>query len=147
MSSDTISLSITDAAISIATSGNSGDVSHEIPAQSEIVSHFTADPATANSTAVKYRYGTQAGISLLSRGVGGNLLSAWFLVSLTFSIPTIDEPICLRTSFLKQALRPLAISDKVSLRVDSSETLCLQYMVSVGENKSFLEFYCRPVEQ
>ena len=58
MSSDTISLSITDAAISIATSGNSGDVSHEIPAHSEIVSHFTADSAVANSTsAVKYRYG------------------------------------------------------------------------------------------
>ena len=52
-----------------------------------------------------------------------------------------------RTSFLKQALRPLAISDKVSLRVDSSDTLCLQYMVTVGEQKSFLEFYCRPVEQ
>ena len=52
-----------------------------------------------------------------------------------------------RTSFLKQALRPLAISDKVSLRVDSSDTLCLQYMVTVGEHKSFLEFYCRPVEQ
>ena len=64
MSSDTISLSLTDAAISIATSGNSGDVSHEIPAHSEIVSLFTftaADPATsaaANSiAAVKYRYG------------------------------------------------------------------------------------------
>ena len=63
LSSDTISLSLTDAAISIATSGNSGDVSHEIPAHSEIVSLFTftaADPATAtanSSAAVKYRYG------------------------------------------------------------------------------------------
>ena len=65
LSSDTISLSLTDAAISIATSGNSGDVSHEIPAHSEIVSLFTftaADPATSatananSSAAVKYRY-------------------------------------------------------------------------------------------
>ena len=60
LSSDTISLSLTDAAISIATSGNSGDVSHEIPAHSEIVSlfTFTADPnSTRNSrtSAVKYR--------------------------------------------------------------------------------------------
>ena len=84
MSSDTISLSITDAAISIATSGNSGDVSHEIPAQSEIVSHFTADPATANSTAVKYRYGTQ---------------SAWFQEWI-FSIPmTQGVPIPRRNGY------------------------------------------------
>ena len=43
----------------MATSGNSGDVSHEIPAHSEIVSlfTFTADPnSTRNAaSAVKYR--------------------------------------------------------------------------------------------
>lgn len=59
MSSDTISFTLSEAAISMATSGNSGDVSHEIPAHSEIVSlfTFTADPnSTRNAaSAVKYR--------------------------------------------------------------------------------------------
>jgi hypothetical protein len=49
-----------------------------------------------------------------------------------------------KTSFLKFALKPLTISEKMSIRLDSEDTMCLQYIVSVGENKSFLEYYCLP---
>ncbi len=56
---------------------------------------------------------------------------------------TRDVAASYRTAFFKQALRPLAIAEKISFRVDANYTLCLQYVVKVGgDDKAFLEFFC-----
>jgi len=48
-------------------------------------------------------------------------------------------------SFLKLGLKPLAISDKVSLQVDSRDFICIQHKIHPdGEGQAFLEFYCVP---
>ncbi len=49
-----------------------------------------------------------------------------------------------KCDFFRVALRPLAIAEKVSVRVDDRRVLCLQYMVGVEDRKSFLEFLCLP---
>lgn len=49
-------------------------------------------------------------------------------------------------SLLRNGLKPLAFSDKVSIRMDEREFLCLQYMVNTDSVPTFLEFYCAPEE-
>ena len=44
----------------------------------------------------------------------------------------------------KSALKPLSIAEKVSIRIDKNDILCVQYMVKVEEQKSFLEYICLP---
>lgn len=57
-----------------------------------------------------------------------------------------DDPVTARyrLSLFKQALKPLTLAEKVSLRVDDRGILCIQYMVRVEEQKTFLEFLCLP---
>jgi len=50
-----------------------------------------------------------------------------------------------KLSLLKQGFKPLAFSEKLSLRVDSRDFLCIQHMMKVeGEGRGFAEFYCVP---
>ena len=44
-------------------------------------------------------------------------------------------------------LKPLGLSDKVSVRMDDRDFLCLQYMVRTDSGPAFLEFYCAPEEE
>lgn len=47
-------------------------------------------------------------------------------------------------SLLKTALKAIVMSDKLSLRMDNQNILCLQYMITFSEGNCFLEFYCAP---
>ena len=49
-------------------------------------------------------------------------------------------------NLFKHSLKPLSISEKVSVRINKRDILCLQYMVRCEEHKSFLEFVCIPEE-
>ncbi len=49
-----------------------------------------------------------------------------------------------KTSLFRHALRPVSLAEKVSLRIDRRGVLCLQYMVKVEDQKSFIEFFCLP---
>jgi len=48
---------------------------------------------------------------------------------------------------LKHGIKPLTLSEKVSVRMDSRDFLCLQYMVRTDDGPAFLEFYCAPEEE
>lgn len=48
---------------------------------------------------------------------------------------------------LKHGIKPISLSEKVSIRMDSRDFLCLQYMVRTDEGPAFLEFYCAPEEE
>jgi len=48
---------------------------------------------------------------------------------------------------LKHGIKPLSLSEKVSVRMDSRDFLCLQYMVRTDDGPAFLEFYCAPEEE
>ena len=52
-----------------------------------------------------------------------------------------------KLSMLRHGIKPLGLSDKVSVRMDEREFLCLQYMVRTEEGPAFLEFYCAPEEE
>jgi hypothetical protein len=39
------------------------------------------------------------------------------------------------------------LSEKVSLRIDHRDFLCLQHMVKFNEGICFIEFYCAPEEE
>ena len=45
---------------------------------------------------------------------------------------------------IKNALKAIHMSEKLSLRMDNQDILCMQYMVTFNEGSSFLEFYCAP---
>lgn len=47
---------------------------------------------------------------------------------------------------LKQAFKPVGAAEKLSFRVSPDGLLCIQYMIRMGEVKSFLEFICCPSE-
>ncbi len=49
-----------------------------------------------------------------------------------------------KVGLFRSAVRPIALSEKVSVRIDRRDVLCWQYMVSVEGEKSFLEFICLP---
>jgi len=50
-----------------------------------------------------------------------------------------------KLSMLKHGLKPLAFSEKVSLRIDNRNFLCIQHLMKVeGEGRGFLEFFCVP---
>jgi hypothetical protein len=38
------------------------------------------------------------------------------------------------------------MSEKVSIRIDHRDFLCLQYMIKFNEGTCFVEFYCAPEE-
>jgi len=51
-----------------------------------------------------------------------------------------------RLAMLKYGIKPLGLSEKVSVRMDDRDFLCLQYMVRTDDGPAFLEFYCAPEE-
>ena len=51
-----------------------------------------------------------------------------------------------KLGLLKHGIKPLGLSDKVSVRMDDREFLCLQYMVRTDSGPAFLEYYCAPEE-
>ena len=51
-----------------------------------------------------------------------------------------------RLTMLKHGIKPLGLSEKVSVRMDDREFLCLQYMVRTDSGPAFLEYYCAPEE-
>ena len=61
-----------------------------------------------------------------------------------FEAPNGEVRARYRMSLFRHALRPLGISEKMSLRIDGNDVLCLQFMVRVEEHKSFLEYICLP---
>lgn len=51
-----------------------------------------------------------------------------------------------KLAMLRHGIRPLGLSEKVSIRMDERDFLCLQYMVRTDDGPAFLEFYCAPEE-
>jgi len=48
-----------------------------------------------------------------------------------------------KLSLLKPSIKPLGISQKVSLRIDDTGLLCLQFMIKMEESHNcFIEFFC-----
>ena len=47
-------------------------------------------------------------------------------------------------NLMKHALKAVFMSEKLSLRMDKQNILCLQYMMIFPEGNCFLEFYCAP---
>jgi len=52
-----------------------------------------------------------------------------------------------RLSLLRNGIKPLTLSEKVSVRMDEREFLCLQYMIRTDQGPVFLEYYCAPEEE
>ena len=52
-----------------------------------------------------------------------------------------------KLGMIRHGLKPLALSDRVSLRMDDREFLCLQYILNTEKGNVFLEFYCAPDEE
>jgi len=52
-----------------------------------------------------------------------------------------------KLALLKHGIKPLSMSQKVSIRMDERDFLCLQYMVRTDKGPAFLEFYCAPEEE
>ena len=52
-----------------------------------------------------------------------------------------------KLALLKHGIKPLSLSEKVSIRMDDRDFLCLQYMVRTDKGPAFLEFYCAPEEE
>jgi len=52
-----------------------------------------------------------------------------------------------KLAMMKHGMKPLGLSEKVSVRMDCRDFLCLQYMVRVADRPAFLEFYCAPEEE
>jgi len=52
-----------------------------------------------------------------------------------------------KLAMLRHGIKPLSLSEKVSLRMDERDFLCLQYMVRTDDGPAFLEFYCAPEEE
>jgi len=52
-----------------------------------------------------------------------------------------------RLNLLKHGIKPLSLSEKISVRIDSRDFLCLQYMVRTDQGPAFLEFYSAPEEE
>lgn len=52
-----------------------------------------------------------------------------------------------RLAMMKNGLKPLPLSEKVSVRMDERDFLCLQYMVRTDDGPAFLEFYSAPEEE
>ena len=51
-----------------------------------------------------------------------------------------------RLAMIKHGIKPLGLSDKVSVRMDDREFLCLQFMVRTDSGPAFIEYYCAPEE-
>ena len=51
-----------------------------------------------------------------------------------------------RLSLLKSALKAVPMSEKLSIRMDKREFLCLQYLLNFPECNCFLEYYLAPEE-
>ena len=51
-----------------------------------------------------------------------------------------------RLSLMRHGIKPLTLSEKVSVRMDDRDFLCLQYMVRTDQGPAFLEYYCAPEE-
>jgi len=75
----------------------------------------------------------------------------------TVSVPTSSDMVELfnssatssakyKLAMLRHGIKPLSLSEKVSIRMDERDFLCLQYMVRTDDGPAFLEFYCAPEE-
>ena len=51
-----------------------------------------------------------------------------------------------KLGLMKHGIKPLGLSDKVSVRMDDRDFLCLQFMVRTDSGPAFLEYYCAPEE-
>jgi len=51
-----------------------------------------------------------------------------------------------KLGLVRHGIKPLGLADKVSVRLDDREFLCLQYMVKTDSGPAFLEYYCAPEE-
>ena len=47
-------------------------------------------------------------------------------------------------NLIKNAIKAIHMSEKLSLRMDCQNILCMQYMLCFPEGNCFLEFYCAP---
>lgn len=53
-----------------------------------------------------------------------------------------------RTSLFKMCLKPLPLSNKVSIRTDDRGFICMQYLMKTEEDYTcFTEYYCSPLEE
>ena len=51
-----------------------------------------------------------------------------------------------RMNYLKNALKAMPLSEKLSIRVDKRYFICLQYLVSLPEGNMYLEYFLAPQE-
>jgi len=51
-----------------------------------------------------------------------------------------------KLSLVRHGIKPLGLSDKVSVRMDDRDFLCIQFMVKTEAGPAFLEYYCAPEE-
>jgi len=51
-----------------------------------------------------------------------------------------------KLQLLKNGVKPISLSEKVSIRMDERDFLCFQFMVRTDNGPAFLEFYCSPEE-
>ena len=51
-----------------------------------------------------------------------------------------------KLQLLKNGVKPIGLSEKVSIRMDERDFLCFQYMIRTDSGPVFLEFYCSPEE-
>ena len=52
-----------------------------------------------------------------------------------------------KLGMIRHGLKPLSLSDKVSIRMDDRDFLCLQYVLLTEQGSLFMEFYCAPDEE
>ena len=81
----------------------------------------------------------------------------WLICFLKFQIPHESEVVHFfdsqksfkakyRLSLLKSAIKAVPMSEKLSIRMDKREFLCLQYLLHFPECNCFLEYYLAPEE-
>ena len=52
-----------------------------------------------------------------------------------------------KLQLIKHGIKPISLSEKVSIRMDEREFLCFQFMVRTDNGPAFLEYYCSPEEE
>ena len=76
----------------------------------------------------------------------------------TITLPSdsvmVEHFSCSRTSkakyklqLIKHGIKPIGLSEKVSIRLDEREFLCFQFMIRTDNGPAFLEYYCSPEEE
>ena len=52
-----------------------------------------------------------------------------------------------KLQLIKHGIKPIGLSEKVSIRMDEREFLCFQFMIRTDNGPAFLEYYCSPEEE